>query len=540
MRAIALAIGFVVIASVAAQDLSWQIPSPPSQDWLHQVRPYVDHDGDGYRDFLLWIEFDYAMPGWTFAVQIRSGRDASVLWQIAHQWYGGMADAGDVDGDGTSELAVLIAPGGNQRGLEVWSPTTGQMLWQTSGFPFGYGYSMVGDFDVDGDGRSEFAMAQMNTGSSFLFVYNSDGTLRYSIDTLANYNGVATSVSKMPDMDGDGHDDLLLGINDASLGTVLLLSGDTGAVIRQTQGLQPGDKTCDCVSGMGDLDGDGVHDYAAFPWITAARAIVVVWSGATGQVLRTWNEFGNSVITGEDFDRDGVPDLAIGADWLISPNVYGSTRVYSGRDGAELWRVNNAPFVPAGQGSTGFYGWMEYSASLGVQPGDAYPTIAWLDADWIMVGTIAGRVRGYRASFARQGTVYGQPCSTGAQPPLIGARRQPTAPTGQNQARVTLARGHPGAAAWLMIGFPDWTIDATVPPIDLSPYGMPGCLLQVWPFTSRFTTLGTNGIDAGYGHVDLPQQFAATFGTRLVTQWLWFDPATLGYGASEVHELRLL
>jgi hypothetical protein len=320
---------------------------------------------------------------------------------------------------------------------------------------------------------------------------------------------------------------------------VLLLSGNTGAVIRQHQGLLPGDKTCDFVSDMGDLDGDAVHDYAAFPWITSARAIVVVWSGATGQVLRTWDEFGNSVITGEDFDRDGVPDLAIGADWLISPNVYGSTRVYSGRDGAELWRVNNAPFVPYGQGSQGFYGWMEYAASLGLQPGDAYPTIAWIDVDWWMVGTVRGRVRAYRTNFARQGTVYGQPCSTAAQAPLICVRRQPSAPAGQNRARVTLARGQPGAAAWLMLGFPNRTADANLPPLDLAPFGMPGCLLHVWPFTSRFTTLGTNGIDAGFGFVDLLHPFAPALGTLLAAQWIWFDPTTLGHGASEAHELRL-
>jgi hypothetical protein len=61
----------------------------------------------------------------------------------------------------------------------------------------------------------------------------------------------------------------------------------------------------------------------------------------------------------------------------------------------------------------------------------------------------------------------------------------------------------------------------------------------VSPFTSRFTTLGTSGIDAGYGHVGLLQQFAPTLGTLLAAQWIWFDAATLGYGVSEVHELRL-
>ena len=120
-------------------------------------------------------------------------------------------------------------------------------------------------------------------------------------------------------------------------------------------------------------------------------------------------------------------------------------------------------------------------------------------------------------------------------------RRQPTAPIGQNPARITLARAHPGAAAWLNVGLPSQTTIAGVPlPIDLSSYGLPGCWLQVAPIASVFLMLGTSGVDRGYGFVDVPHGFApAATGTRIAAQWLWLDPVTLGYGASEVHELWL-
>jgi hypothetical protein len=402
---------------------------------------------------------------------------------------------------------------------------------------------VLGDLDVDGDNRADLITLTNHTSDSRVFVYNSLGQLLYTMPILQAHNGVAVSVGKMPDMNGDGRNEFLVGINDYSgLGKVLLVSGPTGAVLRQNQGLLFGDKTCDFVRSMGDLDGDGVHEYAAFPWITAFRAIVLVWSGATGQLLRTWDEFGNSVLTGEDFDRDGVPDLAIGSDWVIAPNLYGSTRVYSGRDGGELWRVDNVPFVPYGQGSNGYWGWMEYRASLGLHPNDAYPTIAWLDADWIMVGTQRGRVRAYRTNFVDQGAVRGRPCSSAADlMPLIGARRQPSAASGQNPARITVARGQPGSAAWLNLGLATQNTFAGLPlPIGLAGFGLPGCWLQVAPIASTFTVLGTTRIDLGYGFVDLPQRFApATTGLRIAAQWLLFDPATLAYAASEVHELSL-
>jgi hypothetical protein len=123
-----------------------------------------------------------------------------------------MADAGDVDGDGKRDVALLLAPSGNQRTLEIRSIATGQTLWSDGVFPFGYGRSMVGDLDLDGDGRSEFVTLLADTSVSNVYVYNSNGTLRYTLPILQAHNGVAVSVGKLPDIDNDGHDELLIGV----------------------------------------------------------------------------------------------------------------------------------------------------------------------------------------------------------------------------------------------------------------------------------------------------------------------------------------
>lgn len=531
----------LVLQGLPAQDLRWQIPQGPSGDILHQVMPFVDFDGDGYRDLLLHRERNYAQPNWTYAIEVLSGRDASLLWETTSGGIIRARDAGDIDGDGQHDIALVkyCCAGPLTRVLEMWSTATNQVIWQNTGpFSGDYGRDLLGDLDVDGDGLTDFVTITSDPTDSRVFVYDNSGATRYVLN-LVTY-GMVISVGKMGDMNGDGGDDFLVGINDGWRGVVLLVSGMTGAILRTSYGLQPGDKTCDFASNIGDIDADGVDDYAAFPWLTAQRAIVVAWSGQTGLVIRTWDEFANSVIVGEDFDLDGVPDMAIGADWQIAPNVYGSTRVYSGRDGLELWRINNAPFTPYGQGSSGFYGWMEYSASLGVQPGDAYPTIAWIDIDWWQAGSYPGRVRAYRTNYAEQGPIVGTPCSNYGTLPLIGARKFQATPITQ-RARITVARGPAGGGAWLNFGFANQTSYGGVPlPIDLAAYGLPGCNLYVGPITSAFTVLGATGIDSGYGHFDMVQRLtSATTGVSIVAQWLLFDPVTLSYGGTARHQLKV-
>ena len=56
------------------------------------------------------------------------------------------------------------------------------------------------------------------------------------------------------------------------------------------------------------------------------------------------------------------------------------------------------------------------------------------------------------------------------------------------------------------------------------------------------TLLGWRRLRLGTGHaaVDLPYPLAASgLGVAAVGQWLVYDPATLGYAASQKHEVRL-
>jgi hypothetical protein len=129
------------------------------------------------------------------------------------------------------------------------------------------------------------------------------------------------AVSAGPDADGDGHPDVLVGDPSTEqtdqLGVVSLVSGATGEVVRTWQSDEPGDGFGARVSLGPDVDGDGLADVlVAAPGFASDRGRVTLYGGATGAVLATWNgadfaRLGQAISLGPDLDGDGRGDVAM-------------------------------------------------------------------------------------------------------------------------------------------------------------------------------------------------------------------------------------
>ncbi len=266
-----------------------------------------------------------AAPASAQEVKLEFG--GSVSLGATGQAVGGGAD---VDGDGVPDVVVGSTGAGR---VDVLSGVDFTVL-RTHLAPspnlgtFGRAVDLVGD--VDGDGRGDVAVATptAGTGEEAVAVFSGQtGAALHSFTGHAEFGGYGRSVSGAGDVDGDGRADVLIGswsLLGADKGEVELRSGATGAILYQWQGLSLGETLGTSVSEAGDVDGDGFLDLAAggaglAPTSLPHAGVAEVYSGKDGSRLHRWfgsvegQEFGRAVGGGGDLDGDGFDDVVVGS-----------------------------------------------------------------------------------------------------------------------------------------------------------------------------------------------------------------------------------
>lgn len=280
-----------------------------------------------------------------------------------------MANAGDVDADGTPDY-IIGAPENTPNGIDragsafVYSGATGALLYQVDGTETleAYATTVDGAGDVNGDGFDDFLVGSPGfrhpgfapLGAVFVFS-GQDGSLLIRHEGLGGIRFFGNAAAGIGDINGDGLNDILVGSEDSGTvgmnqhGRVYVFSGATSTVLMEIDGVRQFQRFGRSLSGVGDLDADGVPDFLVGTMKDVNfSGEALAYSGATGLQLYAYDgiasgdDFGNALSGAGDVNADGHADFLIG-----SPNTdfgglngRGSAYLYSGIDGSLLRRMD--------------------------------------------------------------------------------------------------------------------------------------------------------------------------------------------------------
>jgi len=241
------------------------------QRFRGDVAQLDDLDGDGANDVVA------ADPGTASmqddALRVLSGRDGSELFHhlVPVVPDGELVALPDLDGDGHDDVAFGESVGTTAAAVELRSSATGALLLRIPG-PGGAS-TRFGDqlaVGIQPNGALQLAigapLSSAGTGSGGEVQVWDVATSTRLFQRVANWNGehLGNDVAYLGDVDGDGVGDWALGapMNDAAgvdAGRVVVVSGVAGATLQILRGAT-GEQFGERVAGVGDLDGDGVGD----------------------------------------------------------------------------------------------------------------------------------------------------------------------------------------------------------------------------------------------------------------------------------------
>ena len=331
-------------------------PAPPGNTlfgWA--VAGAGDIDRDGFADLLVGAQLD----DWSFPSAGRawllSGANGGVIRTHdggAPSAFFGSSLAGlpDVDGDGQPDYAVG-APG--ERAVRVYSGSDGGLVVALFGPELGFGCDIDSAGDVDGDGIGDIIVGFLESGGGARVLSCPGGAVVHEVHGAALGlelgSGFGEQVAGLGDLDGDGRSEFAVSSKFERSGTGLVrtFTGATGTLLRTVAGPRVGLRFGSSIASAGDVDADGVPDMiVGAPSIQGSLrgslinnepTIAQVFSGADGHLLYTYGGafsidlFGTSVAGIGDVDGDGHDDLAISAVLAdVSANQAGSVRVVGG------------------------------------------------------------------------------------------------------------------------------------------------------------------------------------------------------------------
>lgn len=383
-----------------------------------------DFNGDGFSDVIVSADRYNGNMGRTYVFYggslMDGSADVTMTGESSNDFFGcAISSAGDINKDGYSDVVVVAYIGGIGKVYVYFGNSTMNNTADIIINDATFASEVAGGSDVTGDGNTDFLVGAFrcnsNRGRVYLYDYSVSGNITSNsssrVLTGPNTFEYFGSCVSSGDMNGDGYNDVVIGSGDGhDTGKAYIFFG--GAIwdtIPDIVMLGEPDSELGISVSSADVNKDGYSDaiFGAGRYNSDAGRVYILFGGPsmdnvpdrimTGEPN---SMFGMSVSSAGDVNKDGYPDLIVGASQFSSNK--GRAYIYYG--GSPMDTIPDV--IMDGESANNYFGTAVSSA--GDVNKDGYSDV--------IVGA-----RGYLSNVGKAYIFYGEPSMDAtADIPLVG------------------------------------------------------------------------------------------------------------------------